>query len=401
MSKPALTFSPSEIDWVNTLFLFLTPLFALGGTAWWVYAEGWSWIPLAIGFFFYILSGLSITAGYHRLFAHKAYEAHPFMKIFFLCFGAGAFQNSALKWSSDHRVHHAEVDTEDDPYNINEGFFHAHMGWVMLKKHSIIHHQKVRDLEKDKLVSFQHRYYLPLSAVFGMVIPMLMTVWLCDSWIAGFFVSGWLKVVLLHHCTFFINSLCHYFGSTPYTDKNSAKDSWYMALFTFGEGYHNFHHLFQNDYRNGVKWYHFDPSKWLIKGLSWFGLASRLKTTPLEKILQARIQMRLKNLRERTMLSVEQWQELEKLKTHLLVALENWQNLKTQMREEKKILIQKKNEIIQKHRDSFHHHKERFDQQVDLKMDEYQKRFLELKARCHVARAEFEAAMMQAQFLLA
>ena len=287
-----------NLSWINSLFLLLTPPASITLTILWIYFDGFDWRLLLLGIFFYILSGISITAGYHRLFAHKAYDAHPIVKIFFLVFGAAAFQNSVLKWASDHRIHHSEVDTESDPYNINEGFFYAHMGWILLKEGNHFNDKYVKDLSRDKWVLFQHNHYFKIAGFFGILLPTLIG-WLCfDTILGGLAIGALLKIVILHHSTFFINSLCHYIGTTPYTDSNTAKDSWFMALLTFGEGYHNFHHFFQADFRNGIKWFHFDPTKWLIQFLAKIKLAYKLKKTPDFKIMSAKLNMKLLQIKK-------------------------------------------------------------------------------------------------------
>ena len=283
-----------KIDWVNTLFLILSPLFAivLSWKYFSIYGLQWGQIILAI--IFYFATGMSITAGYHRLIAHKAYKANTLVKLFYLCFGAATFENSALKWCSDHRVHHKHVDESEDPYNINKGFFWAHMGWIFFKDDEAkIEYPK--DLLNDKLVMWQHKYYLPIAIIVGFGLPTLIGHFL-GSALGGFAIAGLLRIVFVHHCTFFINSLCHVVGTRPYTDSNTARDSYIMAFFSYGEGYHNYHHYFPSDYRNGIRWYHFDPTKWLIKSLSVVGLTKDLKKVPEKIILQAQQKMKIKKL---------------------------------------------------------------------------------------------------------
>lgn len=324
-----------NIDFINLLFLALTPVAAVVLTILWIQSGSFHWGQVAMGIILYFMTGMSITAGYHRLFAHKAYDANPLIKLFFLVFGAAAFQNSVLKWGSDHRVHHTKVDTEADPYSIQEGFFYAHMGWVFLKKNSEIKERYAKDFLSDKLVMWQHKYYIPIAVLAGLVFPATLGQLFFNSWLGGLAVGGFARVVMVHHCTFFINSLCHCIGSTPYTDTNSAKDSWFMALFTFGEGYHNFHHFFQADYRNGIRWYQYDPTKWLIRTLQSMGLASKLKRTSQEKILTARMQMRLKALNAKIAANEKFKEEVEQLKTRVLEALNNFQETKNQYKAQK------------------------------------------------------------------
>lgn len=308
----------------------LTPFVSIFLTILWVQTDGFHWGQVALGVVFYFMTGISITAGYHRLYAHKAYDAHFIVKLFFLIFGAATFQNSVLKWASDHRLHHAKVDSEEDPYSIQEGFFYAHMGWIFLKKNSEVKDRYAKDFMMDKLLLWQHKYYLVISVIAGFILPAILGQVLFGSWLGGLAIGGFVRVVFVHHCTFFINSLCHFLGTTPYTDTNSAKDSWYMALLSFGEGYHNFHHFFQTDYRNGIYWYQFDPTKWLINFLRSFGLAYKLKLTPQDKILAARMQMKIKSLKLKMAEDLKFQEEIEDLKARVLEALNNFQELQRQ-----------------------------------------------------------------------
>jgi stearoyl-CoA desaturase (delta-9 desaturase) len=149
-----------EFSWVNTAFLIGTPALAAALLPLYLAQGNFSWADLAIFCFMTAASGFSITAGYHRLFAHQTYETHPLIRFLFLIFGAGAFQNSAFKWSSDHRYHHRFVDKEGDPYNINRGFFYAHMGWIFRHDPAARSFANADDLQIDPLVRWQHKYFL-------------------------------------------------------------------------------------------------------------------------------------------------------------------------------------------------------------------------------------------------
>lgn len=292
--------SKVKIDWVNSLFLTLTPILALLAIYINIKSEHFHFADIILFFFFYFAMGLSITAGYHRLFSHRTYEAHPFIRFLYLFFGAGAFQNSALKWCSDHRIHHTFVDSPKDPYNIKRGLLYAHIGWVMLQEEDLKLSHYPRDLEKDPLILWQHRYYLPLAIFSGLILPGLFGLLYRDFW-GGFIWGGLVRLVVVQHATFFINSLAHAWGTRPYSLKNSAKDNFFLAFFTYGEGYHNFHHVFQTDYRNGIRWYHFDPTKWLIFTLNKLGLTFNLKTTPAKEILKARLETAMLRVSESPM----------------------------------------------------------------------------------------------------
>ncbi|MEO0444977.1 MAG: fatty acid desaturase, partial [Verrucomicrobiota bacterium] len=232
---------------------------------------------------------LSITLGYHRLFAHRSFTASWPVRLGTLLFGACAFEDSALDWASDHRKHHKHADhDEDDPYSISRGFFWAHMGWIFFKLYPR-ELENVQDLRKDPLIMFQHRWHRAIAVLLGLVVPTLLGWWVggLSGALGCFLLAGVTRLVAVQHCTFLINSLCHSMGNRPYDSRTSARDSWIMALFTFGEGYHNFHHSFQHDYRNGVKRWQFDPTKWAIWTLYKLGLVRDLRRVSPEKILLA------------------------------------------------------------------------------------------------------------------
>jgi stearoyl-CoA desaturase (delta-9 desaturase) len=280
--------SSVPVNWPAMIMFSLTTLVSVTLVPWYGIAHGYhaaAWIWFAV---FVVLNEMSITCGYHRLLAHSAYDAHPVLKGFYLLFGAMALQNSALIWSAGHRVHHRFIDDpQRDPYCAKKGFWFSHIGWMLHNYESgAIDLDNVKDLQRDPLVMFQHRYYLAvaLSANFGL--PILVGLCTDDFW-GTFLVAGFLRLVVSHHATFFINSLAHMWGSQPYTDKNTARDNDVIAVLTFGEGYHNFHHMFAHDYRNGVRWWQWDPSKWFIHLMSWVGLTRNLKRVPWFKIQRA------------------------------------------------------------------------------------------------------------------
>lgn len=255
------------------------------------FAGAYDQLAFQLGFFlfFCVATIMSITLGYHRLFSHLAFKAKWPVRFLTLIFGAAAYENSCLSWASDHRHHHKHCDHDGDPYDISKGFFYAHVGWLLFKLDPMPLMNNVGDLRKDKLVMWQDKWVHLIGLVVGVVIPTAIG-YFVDG-MRGFWgcllLTGFLRIVVVQHCTFFINSLCHTIGKRPYNSGNSARDSAIMAFFTCGEGYHNYHHSFQHDYRNGVKPWQFDPTKWMIWVLSKLGLASNLRRVPQEKILLA------------------------------------------------------------------------------------------------------------------
>lgn len=221
------------------------------------------------------LTGLSVTAGYHRLYSHSTYKIHPVVESILLFFSTMATQGSALRWAYDHRLHHAFVDTDRDPYSIKKGFWYAHFLWL-LEKPKEIEDRTVADLLKRPLIRFQHRFYVPLMLVSNGLVSLFFG-WCLGDYLGAFLFVWVVRLFFLHHFTWFINSLAHTWGSRIFCQELSAVDNYLISLVTFGEGYHNYHHTFSSDYRNGIRWYHFDPTKWLIWTLSKLGLASQLR----------------------------------------------------------------------------------------------------------------------------
>jgi len=287
-----------HINWTTSSFLIGTVVLTLTAVPLYLWYFGIDWFQLAVFAVMLAATGFSITLGYHRLFSHMTFRARLPVRLFTLIFGAAAFENSVLMWASEHRRHHKHVDHDEDPYDITKGFFHAHIGWLLFKLLPQPPFDNVTDLKKDRLVMWQHRQIHLLAVLVGFVLPTLAGfAW--DGWVGalgGFLIGGVAKVVVLQHGTFLINSACHTIGRQPYSIRCSARDSFFMALFTFGEGYHNYHHQFQHDYRNGVKPWEWDPTKWLIWTLSKIGLAKALRRVPQEAIYSA--QARLRDLRK-------------------------------------------------------------------------------------------------------
>ena len=238
------------------------------------YINHFSWASFILFVTTWAIAGFSITAGYHRLFSHNSYKARPVYEWACLIASTLAVQASALRWAHDHRLHHSHVDTDQDPYSINQGFWYAHVWWLF-DYNRPIDQRIIADLLKNPRVMFQDRHYVLLTlavnaAVFGIGCLFM-------SPLASFVGGVLLRIFAIHHCTWFINSLCHVWGARTYAKELSAVDNAVMALLTFGEGYHNYHHAVANDYRNGIRWYHFDPTKWIIWTSSKLGLVSDLR----------------------------------------------------------------------------------------------------------------------------
>ena len=289
-----------KINWTPLLFigiyhvalLVALPLYLMNNTP--------SWGLIAGTFVLVVCGGLGITAGYHRLYSHKTYSTHPVVEFILLIMGTLAVQSSVLRWSFDHRIHHQHVDTERDPYGTPKGFWHSHLLWLFIKGEDI-DERYIKDLMQNRMLVFQHRHYNVLMALVN-ILSVLVLFWITGDLIGSFVIGFLLRLFINHHTTWFINSLAHMWGAKPYSTEHSAVNNFILAFLTYGEGYHNFHHTFAGDYRNGVRWYQFDPTKYLIWVLSKLGLASNLKRVDhlmiKKKLVQADRKLLVDHLKE-------------------------------------------------------------------------------------------------------
>ncbi len=273
---------------VKTTALFvLVVCTAVIGVPIYGYVYGYTRLDWAMFIALYAASALGITVGYHRLISHRSFQCPDWVKAILLVAGGWAFENSALKWSADHGRHHARVDTEEDPYNAKRGFWYSHCGWI-LQRDPYYSEKFTPWLREDRVVMWQYRWYIPV-VLSGLALPFIVG-FAYGGWMGGagcFMLAGVGRMFLVLNSTFCINSVCHLWGSQPYDTSNSSRDSWLVSLITFGEGYHNYHHAHMRDFRNGPRWYNFDPSKWIIFWLSKVGLAWNLVRIPDWKIKKA------------------------------------------------------------------------------------------------------------------
>ncbi len=331
--------------WANVLMFAVTFVVAAVFVPWYGLRYGFTVADVVLFAFFAIANGMSITGGYHRLWAHRTYEAHPALRVFYLIFGTMALQNSVFVWCSGHRTHHLHVDDVDrDPYSARRGFWFSHIGWMLREYPSgLTDLGNIPDLRKDRLLDFQHRHYVPLAVALNFGLPLAAGLLFHDLW-GMLILAGVARLVWSHHVTFFINSLAHMWGTRPYSEDNTARDNPAIALVTYGEGYHNFHHIFTHDYRNGVRWWQFDPTKWLIAGLQYVGLTRRLKRTPMFQIQRALLAMQFKRAQARlAKLPASGQRQIEQLRARIaheyetfLAAIADWARVKEQWLEEKR-----------------------------------------------------------------
>lgn len=236
------------------------------------------------------LSAMGVTAGAHRLWAHKCYKAKWPLRIFLTVLQTMAFQNHIYEWVRDHRVHHKFSETDADPHNAKRGFFFSHIGWLMLRKHNDVFVKgaavDMSDLEKDPIVMFQKRTYLLMMPLLCFVIPTWIPcrLWGESPWVSWYVASVWRFTVSLNF-TWLVNSAAHIWGNRPYDKSIGATDNVYVALIALGEGWHNYHHVFPWDYKAAeLGNYNRNISTGFIDLCARLGLAYDMKTVSVEMI---------------------------------------------------------------------------------------------------------------------
>ncbi|XP_026752155.2 acyl-CoA Delta-9 desaturase-like isoform X2 [Galleria mellonella] len=280
-----------QIVWRNVLafvYMHIAALYGLyliftGKARLWTYVFG---IIFAIG------SALGVTAGAHRLWAHRAYKARWPLRLFLAIMQTMAFQNHIYEWVRDHRVHHKFSETDADPHNARRGFFFSHMGWLMVRKHKDVLEKgalvDMSDLEKDPIVMFQKKTYLVGMPLLCFVIPAMIPVywWGEDPWISWYVASITRYTVSLHF-TWLVNSAAHIWGNKPYDKNIGATDHKLVATLALGEAWHNYHHVFPWDYKAAeLGNYSTNLSTGLIDLAAKWGLAYDLKTVSNEMIIK-------------------------------------------------------------------------------------------------------------------
>ncbi|ATY60390.1 acyl-desaturase [Cordyceps militaris] len=282
-----------HVNWLNTTLIIIIPLIGFISAY---------WVPLKLytaifAFVYYFNTGLGITAGYHRLWAHSSYKASTPLKIYLAFVGAGAVEGSIRWWSRDHRAHHRYTDTEKDPYSVRKGLLYSHLGWMVFKQNpKRTGRTDITDLNEDPVVVWQHKNYLKSVIFTALIFPTVFCGLLWNDWLGGFVYGGILRIWFVQQATFCVNSLAHWLGDQPFDDRNSPRDHVVTAIITLGEGYHNFHHEFPSDYRNAIEWWQYDPTKWAICMWKFLGLATDLKQFRSNEIEKGRVQQLQKKL---------------------------------------------------------------------------------------------------------
>ncbi|HRV96470.1 MAG TPA: acyl-CoA desaturase [Anaerolineae bacterium] len=273
--KP-LTGNAKRLQQLSVLITVTVPLIATVYAIILLWERLVSWPDIIIMVIMYIIAGLGITAGYHRMLTHRSFEAPAYIRFIFLAMGSMAAEGGALSWATLHIQHHAQSDREGDPHSPMEGFFHAHVGWLFdsfSPKTSVYGTWLV----KDRMVVFFEKTFL-LWVVLGLVIPYLVAGWTGVLW------GGLVRIFLTHHVTWSVNSVCHTFGFRSFETNDLSTNQWLVGLLAFGEGWHNNHHAFPRSAFHGMSWWQVDGAGYVIRLLERIGLATNVYRVSPDKM---------------------------------------------------------------------------------------------------------------------
>jgi stearoyl-CoA desaturase (delta-9 desaturase) len=273
-------------DRIITGLVTAVPFLLLSVAAWQVWNEALHWRDLAIFGAVYAVTGLGITVGFHRLLTHRSFKTSPALRGIFAALGSAAIEGPVISWVADHRKHHAFSDEEGDPHSPHvghgggwrgtlRGLFHAHMGWLFIHTERGAKRRFAPDLIDDPVVSFVDRTFL-LWAVIGLAVPFGLGYAIGGTLVAGLTALLWggaVRVFLLHHFTYSINSVCHVFGRRQFATNDESRNVVWLALPTLGEAWHNNHHAFPTSAVHGLRRWELDPSAAVIWTLERLGLA--------------------------------------------------------------------------------------------------------------------------------
>jgi stearoyl-CoA desaturase (delta-9 desaturase) len=274
-----------KLDRFLTGAITVIPFAALFVVGWQVWNDLLHWGDIVVFAVCYVLTGLGVTVGFHRHLTHRAFKAKPWVRGTLAILGSAAIEGPVIAWVADHRKHHAFADIEGDPHSPHvdhgvglkgalRGLFHAHMGWLFIHTHRGNKERYAPDLMKDPLIRRIDRTFV-LWVVVGLLFPFALGGLIggsLDAALTGLLWGGAVRMLVVHHVTYSINSLCHFFGRKAFDTGDESRNLAWLAPFTFGEAWHNNHHAFPTSFEHGMKRWQFDPSRYVIRGLEKMGL---------------------------------------------------------------------------------------------------------------------------------
>jgi stearoyl-CoA desaturase (delta-9 desaturase) len=273
------------VDRIANLVVTTVPFGLLGVAAWLAWGGALRWPDLVALAVTYLLCGLGITVGFHRLFTHRSFKTSPAMRALFAALGSAAIEGPVIEWVANHRKHHRYSDRPGDPHSPHVGhatgwrgalggLFHAHVGWILGGEELADESHYAKDLLEDPVVRFIDRTFV-VWVLAGLALPFgigLALTGSLDGALTALLWGGAVRIFFLHHATFSINSLCHVFGRRRFATSDESRNLLWLALPTLGEAWHNNHHAFPTSARHGLRWWQLDPSGWLIAVLERLGV---------------------------------------------------------------------------------------------------------------------------------
>jgi stearoyl-CoA desaturase (delta-9 desaturase) len=273
-------------DRLITGIVTLVPLLLLGIAAWQVWNEALRWSDIIVFAVMYVGVGLGVTVGFHRLFTHRSFKTGPRTRAILGALGSMAIEGPLIAWVADHRKHHACSDEHGDPHSphvghghgwasVLRGLLHAHIGWIFIHTQRGCKERFAQDLSRDPVAGFIDRSF-PLWGVLGLALPFALGVAIGGTMMTGLTAMLWggaVRVFLVHHVTYSVNSLCHMFGRQPFETGDESRNLWPLALPTFGEAWHNNHHAFPSSASHGLRRSQVDLSAMVIGAMEKVGLA--------------------------------------------------------------------------------------------------------------------------------
>ena len=237
--------------------------------------SNFSWGAVGVAFCLYCITEWGITVGFHRYASHRSFETNKFVEYFFIFIGTLACEGGPIEWVAMHRIHHKYSDTHQDPHDSNKGFLWSHLTWMLYESPAEKGRERyVNDIKNDSFYQFCEKFMIPIQVVLGLAL-FFWGGWSYVIW--GIFV----RLIVVFHCTWLVNSATHKFGYQSYESNDESRNCWWVALLTFGEGWHNNHHAYQYSARHGLEWWEIDISWMIIKTLETFGLVSKVKLPPV------------------------------------------------------------------------------------------------------------------------
>jgi stearoyl-CoA desaturase (delta-9 desaturase) len=274
------------IDRIANAVVTIVPVGLLGVAIWLAWGGTLGWSDLVVFAITYVLTGIGITVGFHRLLTHRSFKTTRPIRVLLAGLGSAAIEGPVIEWVATHRKHHRYSDVPGDPHSPHVdvghgwrgalgGLAHAHLGWLFRGVGLANQERYAKDLLADPLVRFVDRTFV-LWVLAGLAFPFALGVALTGTiagGLTGLLWGGAVRILVLHHATFSINSLCHFFGRRSFPTGDESRNLLWLALPTFGEAWHNNHHAFPTSARHGLRWWQLDPSAWLIAGMERTGLA--------------------------------------------------------------------------------------------------------------------------------